>query len=415
MSHQKHALASAQKGKTAKMVLKILLAIALVAALIFAFMPEPIKVDLSPIKRQDVVVTIEGEGKTRIHDIYIVSAPIEGRVTRIQSEAGDHVTAGKTVIANMHPANPRFLDRRSETQAKADVEGARAARALANARVKQVKANLDFDLADFKRTQELYKTNTVSKANLERAELRLRTLNAELETAESNLQVMQSRLEAAQARLLQPTDIDQEEGSSGTDCQICIYSPVDGQLLRVIHKNESVVSVGTPLVEVGNAEDLEVVIELLSTNAVQVEVGDRAFITRWGGKENINAEVKLIEPAGFTKISALGVEEQRVNIVLRFTDSIDKWKSLGHAFRVEAEIIIDQVDNVVTVPINALFRENEQWSVFKVVDGLAQLTRVEIGLRNEQLAEVVSGLYEGDSIIIHPGNDVSDKVKVVVR
>lgn len=415
MSHQKHALASAQKGKTAKMVLKILLAIALVAALIFAFMPEPIKVDLSPIKRQDVVVTIEGEGKTRIHDIYIVSAPIEGRVTRIQSEAGDHVTAGKTVIANMHPANPRFLDRRSETQAKADVEGARAARALANARVKQVKANLDFDLADFKRTQELYKTNTVSKANLERAELRLKTLRAELETAESNLQVMQSRLEAAQARLLQPSDVSQDKASNASDCQICIYSPVDGQLLKVIHKNESVVSVGTPLVEVGNAEDLEVVIELLSTNAVQVEVGDRAFITRWGGKENINAEVKLIEPAGFTKISALGVEEQRVNIVLRFTDSIDKWKSLGHAFRVEAEIIIDQVDNVVTVPINALFRENEQWSVFKVVDGLAQLTRVEIGLRNEQLAEVVSGLYEGDSIIIHPGNDVSDKVKVVAR
>ncbi|MEP1742742.1 MAG: HlyD family efflux transporter periplasmic adaptor subunit [Kangiellaceae bacterium] len=415
MPNQQNITAPGQKGKIAKRILKILLAVALFAALIFAFLPEPIRVDLAQVDRQDVVVTIEGEGKTRIHDIYIVSAPIEGRVTRIQSEAGDHVTAGKTVIANMHPANPRFLDRRSETQAKADVEGARAARALANARVKQVKANLEFDLADFKRTQELYKTNTVSKANLERAELRLKTLRAELETAESNLQVMQSRLEAAQARLLQPSDVSQDTASNASDCQICIYSPVDGQLLKVIHKNESVVSVGTPLVEVGNAEDLEVVIELLSTNAVQVKVGDRAFITRWGGNENINTEVKLIEPAGFTKISALGVEEQRVNVVLRFTDSIDKWKSLGHAFRVEAEIIIDQAENVVTVPISALFRENEQWSVFKVVDGIAQLTKVEIGLRNDRIAQVTNGLIEGDLIIVHPGNDVGDGVKVTAR
>lgn len=415
MLDQQNITAPVQKGNIGKRILKVLLAMALMAALIFAFIPEPIKVDLAQVVRQDVVVTIEGEGKTRIHDIYIVSAPIEGRVTRIQSEAGDHVTAGKTVIANMHPANPRFLDRRSETQAKADVEGARAARALANARVKQVKANLEFDLADFKRTEELFKTNTISQANLERAELRLKTLKAELETAESNLQVMQSRLEAAQARLLQPTDISQNQDSVGSDCQICIYSPVDGQLLKVIHKNESVVSVGTPLVEVGNAEDLEIVIELLSTNAVQVEVGDQAFITRWGGKENINAEVKLIEPAGFTKISALGVEEQRVNVVLRFTDSMDKWKSLGHAFRVEAEIIIDQSESIVTVPVNALFRENEIWSVFRVVDGIAHLTEVQIGLRNDRIAEVNSGLFEGNSIIVHPGNDVDDGVKVVAR
>ncbi len=412
--NQNNTSSRVQTNKKFKFAIKMILGVAFLGALIFAFIPEPLKVDMAEVSRQNLMVTIEGEGKTQIHDIYVVSTPIEGRVTRIESDAGDRVVAGKTVIANMYPANPRFLDQRSETQAKADVEGARAALALANARVKQAKAQLEFDEADFKRTQELYKKNTVSQSNLERAELRLKTLRAELETAESNQKVMASRLEAAQARLLQPTDNNAHNGSAN-NCQICIYSPVDGQLLKVLHKSESVIPVGTPLVEVGNTEDLEVLIELLSTNAVKVDVGDKAFITRWGGGENINAEVKLIEPAGFTKISALGVEEQRVNVILRFTDPIEKWKSLGHAFRVEADIVIDHVDNALVVPLSALFRENEKWSVFKVVDGVAQLVKVEVGKRNDRYAQVVSGLNENDSIIVHPGNQVGDGVRVVSR
>ncbi len=401
--------------KTIKLGLKIILAVTVVGLLTFAFLPEPVKVDIVNVEKGDLLITLEGEGKTRIHDIYIVSTPVDGRVTRIESEPGDLVIASQTIIANMYPANPQFLDKRSETQAKADVEGARAALALSNARVKQVKAQLEFDLSDLKRTQELFKKNNVSQAGLERAELSLKTLKAELETAESNQKVMVSRLEAAKVRLMQPEADELNTDRDEDQCQICIHSPVDGRVLRILHKSESIVPVGTPLVEIGNPADLEVNIEMLSTNAVQVKVGDQALIKRWGGSEDINARVRVIEPSGFTKISALGVEEQRVNVILSFTDPIEKWKSLGDAFRVEAAIIIDRADNVVKIPLSALFRQNEVWSVFKVVDGTVVLQKVNVGRRNDRFAEIKQGVNVGEQVIIHPGNKVEEGVSITSR
>ncbi len=397
-----------------KSIIKLILGLGLVALLVFAFIPERIKVDFVTVTKGDLLITMEGEGKTRIHDIYVVSTPIDGRITRIESEPGDRVTAGITIIANMHPANPQFLDKRSEIQAKADVDGAQAALALAASKVKQTKAQLDFDLSDYRRTEELFNKHSISQAGLERAELRLKTLRAELETAKSNQQVMISRLEAAKARLLQP-DVADLAASGEEHCQICIHSPVDGRVLRILHKSESIVPVGTPLVEIGNPEELEVNIEMLSTNAVKVKVGDEALIKRWGGGGDINAIVRLIEPSGFTKISALGVEEQRVNVILNFTDPIEKWKTLGDAFRVEAAIIISRADNVLKIPLSALFRQNEIWSVFKVIDGTVILQEVEVGQRNDRFAEITEGLVEGEQIITHPGNAIEDGVRVEKR
>lgn len=386
-----------------------------VGLLIYAFTAEPLKVDLFNVQKQPLLVTLEGEGKTRIHDIYVVSTPIDGRITRIESEPGDIVTAGETIIANMYPANPQFLDKRSETQAKADVEGARAALGLANARVKQARAQLDYDLADYQRTQELFKKNSISQAELERAELRLKTLKAELETAESNRQVMQSRVSAAQARLLQPEKEIASGDEHNDNCHICIYSPVDGRVLRILHKSEGIVPVGTALVEIGDPTDLEVIIEMLSVNAVKINVGDKALIRRWGGEQQINAQVRVVEPSGFTKISSLGVEEQRVNIILSFTDPFEKWRALGDAFRVEAAIIVDRSDEAVTVPISALFRHNEVWSVFKVVDNVAVLQKVKTGRRNDQFVEIIDGLTTTEKVIIHPGNSVVDGVRIESR
>ncbi len=395
-----------------KTLIKIIFGLAAIGLLVFAFLPEPIKVDMIRVTQGELLVTLEGEGKTRIHDIYVVSAPIDGRVTRISSEPGDLVIAGKTIIANMYPANPQFLDKRSEIQAKADVDGAKAALALAEARVKQAQAQLDFNLADFKRTEELYKKNSLSKSALERAELSLKTLQAELETAVSNKQVMLSRLASANATLLQP---NKNESLATSNCQLCIHSPVDGRVLRILHKSESIVPVGTALVEIGDPADLEVNIEMLSTNAVKVKVGDQALIKRWGGTEDIKARVKLIEPSGFTKISALGVEEQRVNVILSFIDPIEKWQSLGDAFRVEAAIIIDRAENVLLIPLSALFRQNEIWSVFKVVDGKVVLQNVEVGRTNDRMVEIKQGLALGENIITHPGNKINEGVRVERR
>ena len=401
--------------KKIKLIIKIIFVSVALGLLVFAFLPEPVKVDIIKVQKGNLLVTLEGEGKTRIHDIYVVSSPVDGRVTRIESEPGDIVIAGTTVIANMHPANPQFLDKRSETQARADVDGAKAALALASARVKQVNAQIEYDKADLNRTKELFTKNMVSKSGLERAELSLKTLTAELETAESNMQVMESRLEVAKVKLLQPDSGELAQENDEMHCQICIHSPVDGRLLRVLHKSESIIPVGTPLVAIGNPSDLEVNIEMLSTNAVKVKVGDDALIKRWGGKEDIKARVRVIEPSGFTKISALGVEEQRVNVILSFIDPIDKWQSLGDAFRVEAAIIIDSATDVITIPLSALFRQNEIWSVFKVVDGKATLQSVSLGRRNDRVAEITAGLLVDDQVITHPGNGVDDGVTVVSR
>ena len=401
--------------RSAKTVIKIFLALFALGLMIFAFLPERVKVDMATIEKGDLLVTLEGEGKTRIHDIYVVSTPIEGRITRINIEANDIVSAGKTIIANMYPANPGFLDKRSETQAKADVEGARAALSLANARVKQAQAQLDYELADFKRTEALYKKGSFSEVQLESAKLRLKTLKAELDTTLSNKQLMLSRLNASRATLLQPEDPHIAGNEHDKDCNICIHSPVDGRVLRILHKSESIVPIGTKLVEIGDPSDLEIIIEMLSTNAVRVKVGDQALIKRWGGEDDLHARVRVIDPSGFTKISALGIEEQRVNVILDFTDPPEKWQSLGNAFRVEAAIIIDKAKDTIRAPLSTLFRHNETWSVFKVIDGVASLQTVEVGLRNDRFAEVTHGLDVGDQVIMHPGNAVNDGVKVEQR
>lgn len=395
-----------------KRLLKVVLACVVIGLLVFAFFPEKLKVDIKLVEKGDLTIVVEGEGKTRIHDIYTIYTPIDGRVTRIESDSGDVVIAGKTIIANMYPANPAFLDKRSEIQAKADINGAKAALSLASSRVRQAQAQLDFDHSEYKRTQELFKNNMVSTAELERAENRLTMQKVEKETVIANRTLMESRLNAAQAKLLQPESIDEMKSEL---CQICIYSPVDGHVLRILHKSESIIPVGTALVKIGDPRDLEVNIEMLSTNAVKINVGDKAFIKRWGGTEDLAAVVKVIEPSGFTKISALGVEEQRVNVILALTEPYEKWRSLGDAFRVEAEIIIDQISNTIKIPLSALFRQNGNWSVFKVVDGVVILQAVTVGKRNDFSTEITEGISVGEQVIIHPNNSVQAGLKVIQR
>ncbi|MBL4802328.1 MAG: hypothetical protein JKY45_10580 [Emcibacter sp.] len=185
--------------------------------------------------------------------------------------------------------------------------------------------------------------------------------------------------------------------------------------MRILHESEGVIPMGTALVEVGDPEDLEIVIEMLSRNAVKIQAGDLALVKRWGGEQDIRAQVRLVEPSGYTKISALGVEEQRVNIILDFIDPLEKWESLGDAFRVEASIIVDKAENVLNVPVSALFRQKEQWSAFVVQDGRAILQSVTVGRKNDREAEILDGLREFDRVIVHPGNNVMDGTRVAER
>ncbi|MBT6330020.1 MAG: HlyD family efflux transporter periplasmic adaptor subunit [Kordiimonadaceae bacterium] len=395
--------------KTIKKYIKIILGVMAVSLLVYAFIPNPILVDMDTVKRGDVLVTLDGEGKTKIHDIYVVYSPIEGRVTRLESEQGDTVVAGETVIANMSPADPRFVDSRAEIQAQADIQGAQAALGFEEAQLARAQAELEFSKAEYARADQLYRSGNVSIARIERADLLVKLRETELNTALSGMEVAQSVLTAAKARLFQPGDND------GDSSSLLVHAPVSGKVLRILHKSEGVIQSGTPLVEVGNPEDLEIVIETLSRDAVLVEAGDTALIKRWGGTEDITAQVRVVSPSGFTKISALGVEEQRVNIYMNFIDGPAKWRGLGDAFRVEASIIVDRSDDTLFVPISALFRFEGQWSVFQVVDGVAVRQAVEVGRMNDQIAEVLSGIADGDQMVVHPGSGVVDGVRVERR
>tara|TARA_B100001939_G_scaffold347254_2_gene368290 strand:- start:1800 stop:3005 length:1206 start_codon:yes stop_codon:yes gene_type:complete len=395
-----------------KQGIKLLAGVVVLALLAFAFWPRPLPVDMAQVTRGDVVIGLDGEGKTRIRDIYVVSAPIDGRVTRVEIDPGDQVRSGVTVIANMSPADPDFLDQRTEQEARAEVQAAEAALALARAQVKKAEADLELARSDYVRTKVLYQRGNVSDAALERAQADLRSKEAELEKAISDRRLNEGRLAAAQARLVQPGTPPPAEQAA---CQVCVRAPVDGRVLRLYHENEGVIARGTPLVEIGDPRDLEIVIELLSTDAVRVQPGDAALIRRWGGGEDLKAVVRRVEPSGFTKISALGVEEQRVNVILDFTDPVEKWASLGDAYRVEATIIVDRAENVVQVPLSALFRQEEGWAVFAVEGGRAILRPVTVGRRNDRQAEILTGLAAGETIILHPGNDVVDGIRVVSR
>ena len=280
--------------KKIKLYIKIALGVFAVGLLIFALIPARVPVDMDVVKRGDVLVTLDGEGKTKIHDIYVVYAPIEGRVTRIESEQGDSVTAGETVIANMKPADPHFIDSRTEIQTQADIQGAEAALGFEVAKLERAQAELDFAKAELARTQRLYDNGNVSIARLEQAQLTVRLRETELNTANSGMEVAKSTLAAAKARLVQPGT-----AADGTDSSnLIVRAPISGKVLRILHKSEGVIPSGTPLVEVGNPEDLEIVIEMLSRDAVKVKKGDMALIKRWGGSDDIRAQVRVVSPSG---------------------------------------------------------------------------------------------------------------------
>lgn len=372
----------------------------------------PVAVDVAQVDQGGVEIAIEGEGKTRVREIYTVSAPITGRMDRITFESGDAVTAEETVLARIEPADPTFLDVRSAAQARADLDAAKAAVDLARAKLTRAEAERTFARSELKRAEELFQRANVSERALERAQLEERTRSAEVETARSDLSVALASLEAAKARLIQPTD---QRGKRPDSCCVAVRSPISGQVLRVPDKSERVVTSGDPLIEVGNPADLEAVIDVLSTDAVKVKPGDAAFIQHWGGGDALAAVVSRVEPAGFMKISALGIEEQRVNVILNITAPPADWVRLGDQYRVEARIIVDDVSHVTRVPVSALYRRGEAWALFKLDGGRAREQVVEVGLRSDTYAEIKSGAGVGDTVVVHPGNKIKDGVRVRAR
>lgn len=383
------------------------------AALGYAFWPQPVPVDVAAVARGDLQATIDGEGRTRVREIYVVSAPMSGYLRRIERHVGDPVSAHDTVLATIQPTDPTFLDRRARAQAEASVKAAEAAFALAEAERARAEAELEFARAELQRSEELARRNTISQSDLDRARLQMRTQQAALATADATVTMRRYELETARAALIEPGEA--AGANEGSLCCVDVRSPVHGQILRLIHESEGVVSAGEPLLEIGDPRDLEIVVDLLSSDAVQVAVGAAVLIEDWGGAGNLAGRVRRVEPYGFTKLSALGIEEQRVNVIIDLEDPPDRWRLLGHGFRVDARIVVWTGSEVLKVPIGALFRDGDVWAVFVAEDGRARLRRIKIGHGNAREAEIVEGLREGEAVILYPGDRIGDGVRVERR
>jgi HlyD family secretion protein len=379
--------------------------------LVLSFRPRPVMVDLVAVEPGPLRVTLDEEGETRVHDVYTLSAPVAGRVQRIDRHVGDPVIANETVLARIEPGDPSFLDPRSEAQARAAIQAAEAARDLAAAAVKDAEAQYEFARAEFARMQELVKDGSVSKRDLDTAERDHKARRAGLDTARAALQMRNYELEVARAQLVSP--LETQGSREVCDC-IPITAPVSGRVLQIEDRSERVVREGEVLMQIGNPNDLEIVVDYLSMDAVRIEAGQRVIIDNWGGAEPLAGRVRLVEPYGFLKISALGIEEQRVNVIIDFEGEQER-ERLGHGYQVETRVVLWEADEVLAVPLTALFRDGDRWALFVAEDGRARLRHAEVGQKNGIVAEIRQGLEAGEQVVVHPSDRVTDDVRIARR
>ncbi len=394
----------------------LMIAASVLAGLFFVWWllrPDPVFVDVHTVKPVAMQVTIDEEAVTKIKDIYRVSAPITGRVMRSPLKVGDMVERGKTVVAKLEPVIPSFLDRRTRSILHARAAAAEATVAFAEASVTRARADLEFKTKELARAKELFANQTTSERRLDEAIMAEKMSKATLSTAIAQLGVRQRELESARAQLIDPGD--ERELDAQADCCIEVFSPVSGRVTRIITESETVVQSGAALLEVGDPANLEVVVDLLSADAVKVKVGATAIVEAWGGNDVLNAKVRRIEPTGFKKVSALGIDEQRVNVRLAFTDPVSSRVRLGHQYRVYTRINIWSRDDILAVPLSALFRKGADWAVFVDENGTAKFRAVELGQQNATQAQVINGLKRDDVVVLHPSDRIEDGARIAQR
>lgn len=373
--------------------------------------PRPVLVDVAVVKFAPMDVRVEEDGQTRIRERYLVSSPLAGRLMRITLDVGDAVKSEDTVLARMEPTDPTLLDPREVAMANARVKQAEQRLEVARADLARAEAALNFAEVEMGRVRQMREANAASDSEFAAQELRFLQAVEETRAAAHAVDIAEYELELQRAALVF-TDKDAERDE---DMMLLIRAPIDGRVLRIHQESSAVVTPGTELLEVGDPSDLEVVADVLSRDAVRIHAGDPVIFERWGGEQPLEGRVRLVEPSGFTKLSALGVEEQRVNVVMDFVDPPEARRQLGDGFRVDCQIIVWQSERTLQVPTSALFRVDGEWSLFVVEGGLARLTPVHIGHNNGQVAEVVSGLSAGTSVITHPSDSVDEGVAVATR
>jgi HlyD family secretion protein len=386
-----------------RLVLVVLVVAAIVGAAVW---PAAIEVEIVRVARGPMQVTIDEDGETRVRERFVVSAPVAGRLERIELEPGDRVVRGQTIIARLVPAQSSLLDPRTRSELAAAAEAARASVGQARAERARATAALERTRSALARLRVLAEAGAVARDELEAAETAHRAAEEDSRAAEFALARAESQLQLARARLAPP---------SGGGRPVDIVAPVDGVILRRLRESETVVPVAEPLVEIGDPARLEVVADFLSTDAVRVMPGSPVSIEQWGGGPPLRARVRRVEPSGFMKVSALGVEEQRVNVIIDFVDPAAVAGVLGDAYRVEVRIVLWQAADVLKVPVGSLFRHDSGWAVFVVEGRRARLQAVTLGERNAEHGQILSGLQEAAPVVLHPPDTLTDGALVVER
>jgi HlyD family secretion protein len=386
--------------------------LAVVALIAYGFVPRPVEADFGAATRGRLLVTVDEDGKTRIRERYAVAAPLAGQLLRVHLEAGDPVEAGKTVLAVIEPTDPALLDPRSRAEVEARVRVAESNKQRIQDELERAREAYQLARLNLDRAHPLVRSGGLTREDYDALVQRERIAQKEVEAAKSAVQVAASEIKLAEAALVRTRPGSPGEPAPG---HLPILSPINGRVLRVYQESAAVVAPGTKLLELGDPNDLEMEIDVLSADAVKVRPGARVIIEHWGGGEPLEGRVRVVEPAGFLKVSALGVEEQRVWVIADFTGPPEKRAALGDAYRVEARIVVWEGENVLKVPAGALFRHNGGWAVYAVRDGRAVLAPVEVGHTNGLETELLGGLAEGDAVILHASDRVREGVLVKPR
>lgn len=378
--------------------MKIVSAVVVIALGLFLLRPEPVTVETGTVEPRSFFEAVEAQGRTRARNPYLIAAPVTGRLLRITLEEGDRVSSGQ-LLANIAPP-PQ--DQRTSALAQASVRAAEARLQVAESALAETRSALARVTRELGRREELFRQGLASAEETEMYRQLATAEQARVTSAQASAQAAMAEVESAEAMLLGTTADDTGQAPEAT---IEIRSPVDGTVYTVLERNERVVPVGTPILEISNQDNLEVIIDILTQDAVQIEAGDPVYLTGWGGDRTLNAIVRTVEPEAYTKISALGVEEQRVNVIV---DLVDVPENLGAEYRVEAAIVTWQAAETLTIPTSAIFQRSNGWNTFVVADGRAQLTPAIISARNRDYARVLGGVSAGDEVVLYPSDLIED-------
>lgn len=397
-------------AQTRRQIFVISVAAVVVLALVYGFMPRPVPVDTAAVSRGPLRLTVEEEARTRVRDRFVVSAPIPGFLRRIELDAADRVKRG-WLLAVIEPGRSTVLDPRSRAEAEAGIDAARAALETAKERARAAAADAEYAQQRLARIKELFEGGYVAKDDLDQAEAAAKKADAAGDSSEAAVNASKADLERAKS-VLRYSGVEQKDGAGQT---VMVRSPIEGAVLKVHRKSEGVVNAGQPLLDLGNPRSLEVIAEVLSAQAVKLGQGTRVLFERWGGSHLLEGKVRVVEPSGFTKVSSLGVEEQRVLVIIDVTSPPEVWRNLGDGYRLDAVFVIWEGNNVLQVPESALFRKGDGWAVFTIENGRARLREVGVGRRSGVAAQILSGISEGSPVITHPDDAVREGVKVRLR